>query len=237
MAPLTRFLTKIESSKKSKACLEMPKRRKKLSKKRVVVRVYSACSEFQHLKPQMHQGCLVILWNTSLNLSFHWNWFGWGTEVFHQSSKVPHLWVLAQIFTISVVFLIEKSVCKGADLRLWIPVAGVFFVKKRTKGDWELYMICLAFFWKPQVSQPWGKNRPRRRWAWRQLGDGTSPSCWWRRVPLVRRSFRNGRSMGEIFWSMLYNIYIYIHGSHVYYLRLAVEFDLCLRVFQLGVAV
>lgn len=137
MAPLTRFLTKIESSKKSKACLEMPKRRKKLSKKRVVVGVYSACSEFQHLKPQMHQGCLVILWNTSLNLSFHWNWFGWGTEVFHQSSKVPHLWVLAQIFTISVVFLIEKSVCKGADLRLWIPVAGVFLWKKRPKPTEE----------------------------------------------------------------------------------------------------
>lgn len=87
-----------------------------------------------------------------------------------------------------------------------------FFVKKTTKtngGDWELYMICLAFFWKPQVSQPWGKNRPRRRWAWRQLGDGTSPSCWWRRLPLVRRSFRNGSTMGQIFWSMLDNIYIY----------------------------
>ena len=68
--------------------------------------------------------CLVIL-------PFHWNWFGWGTEVFHQSSKVPHLWVLAQIFTISVVFLIEKSVCKGADLRLWIPVVGGFFLVKK----------------------------------------------------------------------------------------------------------
>lgn len=45
--------------------------RKKLSKKRVVVGVYSACGEFQHLKPQMHQGRLVILWNTSLNLPFY----------------------------------------------------------------------------------------------------------------------------------------------------------------------
>ena len=78
--------------------------------------------------------CLVILWNT-LNLPFplkliwmrHWS--------LSSKLQVPHLWVLAQIFTISVVFLIEKSVCKGADLRLWIPVAGGFFCEKRTQNQ------------------------------------------------------------------------------------------------------